>query len=455
MEERRRGYAVSMSRLVLAALFTLLVMAPAAHAATVGVYDDPTAVDVALAGPDVLVLSANYRTNTARLVAVPRTGGRGQTVLTVKGFEGLLDEGGILAASAQRVALLVGIEDGRSRTVEYRVYSGPPRGPLQVVRRVPVREGWAPMFVSVDGDRALILEGRQEPDGPLRGFLYDSVSGLVPLPWVRASAAPIAISGPYAAAYMAGPNRAAVLDLATGAELATIAMQDRAQAPDLALASDGRIALATRKAGITIAGPGVVARTIPGTSKLSNVHLSGDAVTATDADGRAVAVAADGKLTALGPPTYVLGGVVGDAQGYAWLANGCVRHTSIPLTPGARDAPCPTTEVSLAYIASTTLRGRTVTLPVGCTAAPKGVCRGTAIARIFEGGPKIVARGRFAIPVGRSRTVKMTLTRAAAAQFRREGYGQLVPDAQIKNGRVGVGSNGDAELGVKVPGTRR
>jgi hypothetical protein len=83
------------------------------------------------------------------------------------------------------------------------------------------------------------------------------------------------------------------------------------------------------------------------------------------------------------------------------------------------------------------------------------VCRGTAIARIFEGDGKAAATGRFAIPVGKSRVVKMRVTRAALAEFRREGYGNLVMDARIPHGRVGVGGNGDAELTVHLPGRSR
>jgi len=156
---------------------------------------------------------------------------------------------------AARVALIAEIEDARDRTVEWRVYSGPPRGPIGVVRALPVREAWVPGLVDVDGDRALIVEARPESDGPIRAFLFDSVSGLVPIPWARASALPIEISGGFAAAAMAGPNRVAVLDLATGAELVTVPLPDRERGEDLSLAPDGRVAVATR-AGVTIAGPG-------------------------------------------------------------------------------------------------------------------------------------------------------------------------------------------------------
>ena len=225
-----------------------------ASAATVGVYDGPDLSAVALAGPDAVVLR-QASSERSQVVAVPRGGGKPQTVLTVKRMNFVFEhESRRLAASAARVALIAEIEDARDRTVEWRVYSGPPRGPVGVVRALPIRGAWVPALVDVDGDRALIVEARPEPDGPIRAFLLDS-AGLVPIPWARASAQPIEISGGFAAASMAGPNRVAVLDLATGAELATVPLSDRERGADLSLAPDGRVAVVT-PAGVTVAGPG-------------------------------------------------------------------------------------------------------------------------------------------------------------------------------------------------------
>ena len=443
-----------MCRLVAAALVMCAFAAAPAGAATVGVYDDPDLSAVALAGPDAVVLR-QASDERSQLVAVPRGGGKPQTVLTVKRMNFVFeDESRRLAASAARVALIAEIEDAQDRTVEWRVYSGPPRGPIGVVRALPVREAWVPALVDVDGDRVLIVEARPESDGPIRAFLFDSAAGLVPIPWARASALPIEISGGFAAASMAGPNRVAVLDLATGAELVTVPLSDRERGADLSLAPDGRVAVATQ-AGVMVAGPGAAARLVPGTKGLNRVHLAGETLSGIDTKGRAVALpVGGGRITTLGPPTRVFIDAAGDASGYAWIANGCARVAAIPVStaPTRSSDPCPTTEIAYAYIASTRLRGRTITVPVGCVTAPRGVCRGTAIARIFEGDGKAAATGRFAIPVGKSREVKMRVTRAALAEFRREGYGNLVMDARIPNGRIGVGGNGNAELRVDLPG---
>ena len=61
-----------------------------------------------------------------------------------------------------------------------------------------------------------------------------------------------------------------------------------------------------------------------------------------------------------------------------------------------------------------------------------------------------VARGRFAVPAGAERRVRMRVTHAAAARFRRERFGSLIIDARIPDGRIGAGADGSAELTVKV-----
>lgn len=449
---RASGYPVSVPRLVAAALVLCAFAAAPAQAATVGVYDGPDLQAVALAGPDAVVLQQG-RSSRSQLIVAPRGGGKAQTVLTVNRMNFLFEKPRQLAASAARVALIAEIEDAQDQTVEWRIYSGPPRGPIGIARVLPVREAWVPEQVDVDGDRVLIVEARPESDGPIRAFVLDS-AGLVPIAWARASARPIEISGTYVAASMAGPNRAAVLDLATGAELVTIPLSDRERGADLSLAPDGRLAVRTTE-GIMVAGPGTAARLVPNTKGITRVHLAGGTLSGIDGKGRAVAVpVGGGPITALGPPTGVFIDAAGDASGFAWVANGCARVATIPVStaPTRSSDPCPTTEISFAYIAGTTLRGRTITVPVGCVTAPRGVCRGTAIARIFEGDGKVAASGRFAIPVGKSREVRMRVTRAAIAQFRREGYGGLEMDARIRKGRIGVGGNGDAELTVDLPG---
>src|SRR5262249_43131565 len=155
--EGRCGYSVSMCRLVAAALAAWACAAAPAQAATNGVYDGPDLTAVALAGAGAGVPPRGGRGGAhgaggARgRGAVPRGGGQPQTVLTVRRMNYIFeDESRRLAGSAARVALIAEIEDAEDRTLEWRVYSGPPRGPIGVVRTLPVRDGWVPALVDVD-----------------------------------------------------------------------------------------------------------------------------------------------------------------------------------------------------------------------------------------------------------------------------------------------------------------
>src|SRR4051812_3703240 len=121
-----------------------------ALAAPFPVYHDRGATAIALAGSDVIVLSTPFKTG-AKVVAVPRTGGKPRTLLHVRGT---MFDSGTVAASPQRVAVIVEMDN---KTDEQRVYSGPPSGPLELVRRASDSDpaGWSPYAISVDGDRLL------------------------------------------------------------------------------------------------------------------------------------------------------------------------------------------------------------------------------------------------------------------------------------------------------------
>jgi hypothetical protein len=236
----------------------------------------------------------------------------------------------------------------------------------------------------------------------------------------------------------------AVVDLTSGAERAALPVVRWFQARPFDLASDGRI-VAMSRTGLATVRPGEPPSVLPDSRELSWPHLSGGAIAAVH-DGAPVLVATDGSRTGLGAPTRVLSDFTADAGGVAWIANGCVRYAGLP-APAAPGVGCPSTEISLYYIADSRLRGRIVRTPVNCVAAPDGVCRGTVLAK--RGG-RVVGRGPFELSVGRERWVPIRLTRAAAARFRRERGGLLIIGARIPGGRVGVGSAGSSELTVKV-----
>src|SRR5689334_9552807 len=178
-----------------AALLAALALAPAASADPITVRHDTNAQAVALAGSDVLVLSSTVK-HGIRVAAVPRSGGRPRTLLKVP-EAGLTFDNGALAASAQRVAVTVDIDAG---TTEHRVYSGPPSGPLKVVRATkdPDGDGWEPLNIDVDGDRLLLVEDKENTPGALRASILDR-NGWMRIRWASSQRIPVAIAGRYAA----------------------------------------------------------------------------------------------------------------------------------------------------------------------------------------------------------------------------------------------------------------
>src|SRR3954447_13786099 len=94
-----------------AALITLALLfagtASSAHAApSIALRDDPSATGLALAGPDVVVVRGVDRGQT-QVIAVPRAGGAARTLLDVRSTSSSAFEAGAVAASPQRVAVLV------------------------------------------------------------------------------------------------------------------------------------------------------------------------------------------------------------------------------------------------------------------------------------------------------------------------------------------------------------
>ena len=89
---------------------------------------------------------------------MPRTGGKRRTLLKMA-KAGFGDPS--LSAPAQRVALAVDVE---GKPDEHRVYTGPPSGPLRLVRRTRDADGngWEPGIVQVDANRMLLTESVPE-----------------------------------------------------------------------------------------------------------------------------------------------------------------------------------------------------------------------------------------------------------------------------------------------------
>jgi hypothetical protein len=435
---------------------SLLLAAPAgAAAAPLSLRDDTRVTHVALAGSSVELLR-DRPDGSAQLLTMPRTGGPARSLLTVRGAGRTWTSEFSLSASPTRVAAFFELRDKHDRTTEWRVYGGPPAGPLQLLRRIPANTGFEPFVVDVDGDRTLLLEikpvGQDDAaaanDDFTRAEVFDPSFGTVPIAWASERAAPIGIAGAYAAAELAAPRRLAAVDLATGAERAAVALPQAPSTPELPgdVAADGRVVAAT-EAGIAVASPGVPAATLPGTLGMTSPRFAGTDVVAVR-DGQPVVIAPDGSISAEPPPSSAFTELSGDATGVAWLANGCVRVAAFG-TPGGGAAgadACPTTEIGLPYIASSKLRGNRVRASMKCVSAPHGRCRGTLLGRL---GKRVYASGRFSVPVGKQVRVPMRVTAAGIARLKAKNEAMIL-DARIVHGRIGQGAGGAAELDIEV-----
>jgi hypothetical protein len=451
-----------MHRALLSAVSATLALAGTASAA------DPVAVQlvhnrdvqrIALSGPDVLVASQPIK-GPLTLTAIPRTGGKPRTLVNVAkpGLGGLQ-----LSASAQRVALAVDVE---AKPDEHRVYTGPPAGPLRLVRRTPDPDGnaWTPGIVQVDGNRMLLTESvpeygfgdESEQTGPsrFRAMIFDG-STWTPIAWASGARMPVAIAGPYAAVHAYAPERIELVDLASGVTLYTIPALAEVEGPafgSLDLQPDGRIAVSSRR-GIDLAELGSPVTNLANSGRLGNPSFAGGYIAAFD-DARKTLdlVRGDGTVIVLDPPSLTEGDITADEEGVAWLLNGCVRYASFSFTakPSSR-TPCPSAEISLYIIgAHSKLRGNHARVPLKCVAAA-GRCRGELLLRERRTGP-VVGRGRFSLRPGpKDAYVKVFFTAAAVKKFHRKHGGYLIVDPRIQDGTVGTFDGiADFEFDVEV-----
>lgn len=417
--------------MILGALLLLLALAPAAHAAPIELRYDPGATAVALAGPDVIVLSETP-TGGTKLVATPRSGALPARRLLELPDTGYAYDPLLLAASEQRVAAIV-VTSGPD--LEWTLFSGSPSGPPLPLERTPNPDGtaWQPVLVDVDGDRLLVVEAA--PSGAIRARVHTPATGFVDIAWGGDTRVPLAIAGPYAAALRLPSLAVELTDLASGAVLAT-ARGEFGDDMRVSVAPDGRIAVPTR-AGILVAAPGVPQRLLPHSRGLTAPHFFGPTVAAIPARlGPLALLAADGTRSTLGRPSSAPSDIDADERGVVWLFNGCVRYSDRLVNYSL----CRPIEVALRD-ASSRLVGLTARAPVRCVTA-SGRCRGTLLARSRTG--RVIGRGRFAIPRGTERRVTIRFTRPP--QWR------SVPiDARVIEGRVGAGRGGTARLKLTRP----
>jgi hypothetical protein len=453
------GYMGRMRRLTWLIVSLALALAAAAQAGSAAaapraLLDAPRAQDVAVAGGEVLVAATTAR-GGARLTAVPVSGGPARTVLHAKapGRRGWTSTAR-LASSSQLAALLVEFTDPEGNTREWRVYAGPPAGPLEIVQRVRLRRPgriWFPIDLDVHGDRLLVQEVRS-PRPILR--LTVRAPGVSPAPVPQgAFGAPAAVAGERVA-YLGVTGRAdalpviRIVDWRTGRLSATIELGRQlreVEEADIDL-TDGARAVVDLDGRLFAGAPGERARRLPGTSgapPLSAPRFAGERVAAR-AEGRLEThrpvVIDPGTAThhTVGPPSTALTALAADQATVAWLANGCVLAADVEDVTRLRAAPpgpCPRAEVVLDEH-DQKLRGRSLRVRVTCVAAPPRGCRGAVVVRF--GGR--AGQGRFRVPVGKRRVARVRLSRRGMAvvrrQFRLDGVALLRLGARMANGRM-------------------
>jgi hypothetical protein len=456
--QRRRRAGARYSRAVVAALLgTLAAAAPAPG--QVGLVDDRRAVSVALAGPDVLVARTG-RHGSVAVDAVPRAGGASKRIFTLPSPGRDWAAQASLVASAQRLALRVELESPKG-ALEWRLYSGPPSGPVALDLRAVANSPrqWIPVEHAVDGEQVLVTELRWARPGHRARVLAPGADPVV-VPWPGTIFAPTAIAGDLAA-FVASerPGRRApvetlfVVNWRTGAVATSVHVgdPDDVRGRDVDLVADGSVVVADAGRLLT-AAPGRQQRAVPHAGRLSAPRFAGAAGIAALRDGRfeserPVAVdPAGGAVRPIGARSVALESFAADAGGAAWLANGCVRYAPLDGSPApAAPDPCPATELFVEEDEQV-LRGRTVRVHVTCVTAPSS-CRGTALL----GARGRFGRGRFDVPAGTRRRVAVRLTRRGlryvARRLRvRDPLGlrgaSLLLGARVPGGRVPAGYRG-------------
>jgi hypothetical protein len=400
--------------LALALLGFGLAAAPAA-AAPVPLLAAPTAQEVALAGPDVVVARTVARGGVL-VDVVPSQGGAARRLLTIAA-RGRVSEV-LVAASPQRVAVVVGVGG------EHRLYTGPPTGPLQLDIEAG-SSGFFPVDAAVDGDRVLVVE--EQRAGGTRARLVTPGSAPRTVPWPGDMIPPVSLSGSRAA-FVGTDTRATeqldlklfVIDVGTGA--AQVALPTEAPV-ELALAPDGH-AVAESGSGLFTVAPGGPMTPLAGSEFMLRPRLAGAAVAALDRTRLGAvrpAVLDPGSATPrpLGVQSFDARDIAANDRGVAWIAHGCVLFAPLdgaaPAEPPA--GPCPRSEASVDSLENT-LHGRTVRLQATCVAAPASGCRGTVALRRHG----VVGRKRFRLAADHKRTIKVRVNKRIARLVRKRAH---------------------------------
>ena len=430
---------------LLAAVIAAALLAPApAGAEPVALLDAPRAKSVALAGDDVVVGRAGDD-GRVRVDAVPRAGGPARRLLTADVTTPDVTSDVWVVASPQLVAALVYL-DHLSGEAEWRLYSGPPSGPLALRRSVKFRpRAWMPVSASADADRLLLDEVRLRPLGSRSRVLGPGTDE--PVPWggvmleSALSGERVAFVGSRSGISRARIDHLFVIARRTGAVEASAKLRpdEDIEGGDLDLAPDGRAVAAVDGTLLTVA-PGVAPARRPG--GFAAPRFSGAGLAALQSgrfDTRAPVVLDPGApARALDIASADVEGFDADGAGAAWIANGCVRYAPRDSGPPAEPpaGPCPRAEV-VHEEGDQVLRGRRLRVLITCIAAPASGCRGTALL----GRRGRYGRGAFAVAAGKRRTIEVRVTdrgmRLVRRMRERVHEGPLLElSARVRDGRA-------------------
>jgi hypothetical protein len=402
------------ARVTLIALVAVaLTAAPASAAGPVPLLASEDVQDVAVAGPDVIVSRAGPL-GTVRVDALPTGGGAARPLLRTAPRGEDWDASTTVAASPQRVAA-VAVFIAPSGDFTFRLYTGPPRGPL--VQQPRDLAGGAPIDVAVDGDRVLVLDANGD-DGQVRLLVPGAAPRVVPL------SSPVTGSFAFAGdriVYQSG-DRVVLADLATGARLLSARSDDSVS---LDVAADGQIVTDGDDIGVFTIMPSGLRQGVPDGEFLSNPHFAGSAIAAIEelpSDSERPVVLPSGAIhpRPIGLPSGSIETVDADARGVTWIANGCLLYSTLDAAVPAEPppGPCARAEVEVEN-ASYTLRGRGLRLLANCVVATASGCDGTVT--VHERG--IIGHGAFHVASGDRQRFTMRFTRRSVRIIRREVRG--------------------------------
>lgn len=394
-----------MRRLV---LLLVLVLAAPAHAAPTQLARVDADSTVALAGDRALFTRVRGRVLT--VYSMPVTGGTPRREFAYTRVAGANRIDAVLSASAQRVAIAVQMERDLD-WISTHAFTGVLGGPWTALGpRARTTSGHATLSVQVDGDRVFGVEVRDR-FGNYGATAYLPAPQDVPFSGPRDAASAVFAGDLVAYATgsptdanepSSGERRVAVKNWVTGAELAALDFPEPILS--VGLRPDGTTLVTDLSGTAFVWTPGSAARRVA-TSAGGQARFAGTGIVVGDLRGPRL----NGRR--LGAPTESAGDLAADDRRVLFTANGCLLIADVtdadsgPPVPGG---PCPRSEIAEAGRSQPL--SRTLEVRLRCVHAP-GRCRGTV--RLMG------TRTRFAIPAGRTGTVRVPLTATAYRRLQR------------------------------------